>query len=186
MDTKQIHNHLLIDKDDSLLLIVDIQERLIPAIADNKRLVENVVKLVHFSHIVELPMLVTEQQKLGETAQEIRETLKDYSPVSKVEFDCFGSQTFRERVGTFKRKTLVIVGIEAHICVAQTALHALSDYKVHVVSDAISSRTIDNKKVALFRMGQAGVTITSTEMVMYELLKKAGTDTFREVLKLVK
>jgi isochorismate hydrolase len=131
-------------------------------------------------------MLVSEQQKLGRTVQEICETLKDYAPVSKLEFDCFGSQDFRQRIGTFKQKTLIVVGIEAHICVAQTALHALPDYKVHVVSDAVSSRTIDNKKVALFRMGQAGATITSTEMVMYELLGKAGTDTFREVLKLVK
>lgn len=186
MDINQSHNHFLIDKDDSLLLIIDIQERLIPAIAEGKQLVENVIKLVNFSHITGLPMLVSEQQKLGATVQEIRETLKDYDPVSKVEFDCFGSQAFQERIGTFQKKTLIIVGIEAHICVAQTALHALPDYKVHVVSDAVSSRTIDNKKVALFRMGQAGATITSTEMVMYELLEKAGTDTFREVLKLVK
>ena len=186
MNTIQSHKNWLIDKDDSLLLIVDIQERLMPAIADGKRMVDNVIKLVRFSHITGLPMLVSEQQKLGGTVQEIRETLKDYAPVNKVEFDCFGSQAFRERIGTFQKKTLIIVGIEAHICVAQTALHALSDYKVHVVSDAVSSRTLDNKKVALLRMGQTGVTITSTEMVMYELLGKAGTDTFREVLKLVK
>ena len=82
--------------------------------------------------------------------------------------------------------SLNIAGIEAHICVAQTAVHAVSQYTVHVVSDAISSRSPHNREIALQRMQHCGVTITSTEMVMYELLEKAGTDSFREVLKLVK
>ena len=186
MNKKHSHNPVLIEKDDSLLLIIDMQERLVPSMADKKNLVENVIKLVKFSLITGLPVVVTEQQKLGETLPEIRETLKEYTPIGKLEFDCFGSEAFRERIGRLKRKTLIIVGIEAHICVAQTALHALSDYEVHVVSDAVSSRSPENRKVALCRMGQAGVTITSTEMVMYELLGRAGTETFREVLKLVK
>jgi isochorismate hydrolase len=84
------------------------------------------------------------------------------------------------------KDALIITGVEAHVCVAQTALSGLSDYTVHVVSDAISSRSLNNREVALHRMGQNGVTITSTEMVIYELLGEAGTDTFREALALVK
>lgn len=186
MNKIQSQNHALLDKDNSLLVIIDMQERLIPTMADRTRLLENVIKLVKFSRITGLPVLVTEQQKLGDTLPEIRETLKDYSPIAKLEFDCFGSQGFLEQVSVLKRKALIIVGIEAHICVTQTALHALSDYEVHVVGDATSSRSPENQKVALVRMGQAGVTITSTEMVIYELLGRAGTDTFREVLQLVK
>ena len=186
MNPNQPHNHTFLHKDNSLLVIIDMQERLVPAMAEKDRLVENAIKLVKFSRIIGLPVLVTEQQKLGETIPEIREPLEDFSPISKLEFDCFGSQDFLDRITALKKKALIIIGIEAHICVAQTALHALSDYEVHVVGDATSSRTPDNQKVAIFRMGQAGVTITSTEMVIYELLGRAGTDTFRKVLQLVK
>jgi nicotinamidase-related amidase len=103
-----------------------------------------------------------------------------------VDFNSFGCEAFVERVGGLRRRTLILCGIEAHICVAQTGLHAVADYEVHVVADAVASRSPDNKKVALDRMSRSGITITSTEMVIYELLKRAGTDTFREVLKLVK
>jgi isochorismate hydrolase len=112
--------------------------------------------------------------------------IKGVQPISKLEFDCFGSSAFRAHVGEQGRDTLIITGVEAHVCVAQTALSGLSNYRVQVVSDAISSRSLHNREVALQRMGQNGVTITSTEMVIYELLQKAGTDTFREVLALVK
>jgi len=186
VNDNQPHNHSLLEKDNALLVIIDMQERLVPAMSEKERLVENAIKLVKFSRIMGLPVLVTEQQKLGETIPEIRELIEDFSPITKLEFDCFGSRDFLDRINTLKKRALIIIGIEAHICVAQTALHALSDYRVHVVGDATSSRTPENQKTALFRMGQAGVTITSTEMVIYELLGRAGTDTFREVLKLVK
>jgi nicotinamidase-related amidase len=84
------------------------------------------------------------------------------------------------------KKILVLTGVEAHICVAQTALHALSSYDVQVISDAVSSRTADNRSIALLRMRDAGATITSTEMFIYEILQKAGTDEFRAVLPFVK
>jgi nicotinamidase-related amidase len=172
--------------DDALLVIIDMQERLLPVIAGRERLVENALKLIKFSRIVGLPILRTEQENLGETASELREELKNIRPIIKLEFDCFESRAFTDRLDQLKRNTLIIVGIEAHICVAQTALHALSRYAVHVVSDAVSSRSPQNWEVALQRMRQDGVTVTSTEMVIYELLGKAGTDEFREALKLVK
>lgn len=176
----------IISTDNSLLIIIDMQERLLPVIAKKEKVVENVLRLVKFAHIVGLPIIITEQQNLGGTVPEIREELKESYPITKLEFDCFGSEAFTERIRQLNRSTLIIAGIEAHICVAQTALHALSDYTVHVVSDATSSRSLHNWEVALHRMRQHGVTITSTEMVIYELLQKAGTDTFREILKLVK
>jgi isochorismate hydrolase len=176
----------LLKGEDALLVVIDMQERLLPVIAQKERVIENVLKLVKFASLIGLPIVVTEQQNLGETTPEIRAAWGEVQPITKLEFDCFRSRAFVERIGQLQRNTLIVAGIEAHICVTQTALHALSDHAVHVVSDAISSRSPHNREVALDRMGKAGVTITSTEMVIYELLGVAGTDQFREALKLVK
>jgi len=186
LDNAQSSGNILLGKNDPLLVIIDMQERLIPVIANKEMVIENIVRLAKFSRIIGLPVVLTEQQNLGDTLPEIREELKDIVPIAKLEFDCFGSDAFTERVRKQERNTLIIAGIEAHICVAQTALHAYPDYAVHVVSDAVSSRSLHNRDVALHRMRQQGITVTSTEMVIYELLGKAGTDTFSEVLKLVK
>lgn len=186
MTSSPTNRQTLLDKDDSLLVIIDMQERLLPVMAEKERVLENVIKLVKFSHIMGLPMLLTEQQKLGDTIPEIRKEVADIEPIEKLEFNCFRSDLFNEKITQLKKRSLIIAGIEAHICVTQTALHALSDHVVHVVSDAISSRSLHNWEIALQRMGQSGVTLTSTEMVIYELLGRAGTDTFREVLQLVK
>jgi isochorismate hydrolase len=177
---------MLIEKEESLLVIIDMQERLVPAMAEKERIVENVVRLSRFSRIVGLPVIVTEQQKLGSTLPEIGDPLLQHEPVSKVDFNGFGCDEFGKRVKALGRKNLILTGIEAHICVAQTALYALSDYRVHVVADAVSSRVTQNRDIALRRMEESGVTLTTTEMFIYEILKRAGSDEFREVLKLVK
>jgi nicotinamidase-related amidase len=176
----------LLEKDDSILLVIDMQERLLPVIHDRERIVENVIKLVRFSRLMDLPVVVTEQENLGETVPEIKERLRGLRPISKLEFDSFDVPAFAGEIRRLNRKRLVITGIEAHVCVAQTALHGVPDYGVHVVSDAVSSRSPLDREIALQRMMQAGVTLTSTEMVIFELLKRAGTDRFREALKLVK
>ena len=176
----------LLDKNDVVLLIIDMQERLLPVIAEKERIVENIMRLVKFSQLVGLPAVLTEQEKLGDTLPEIREPLAALQPITKLEFGCFRSEDFVKRLGQLDKTALIITGIEAHIRVAQTALHAPSHYTVHVVSDAVSSRSLHNREVALDRMRQQGITITSTEMVIYELLERAGTDVFREALKLVK
>ena len=176
----------LIEREDSLLVIVDMQERLFPVMAEKEALKDQVVKLARFSKIVGLPVIVTEQEKLGTTLPEIKEALASVPPIPKVDFNCFGCEAFGKRVQELDKRTLILCGIEAHICVAQTGLYAASDYQVHVVADAIASRSPENRRIAMERMSQRGITITSTEMVIYELLRKAGTDTFKEVLKLVK
>jgi isochorismate hydrolase len=183
---KHPSRHTALRRGDALLVVIDMQERLLPVIAGKERVVENALRLVKFAHIVGLPIILTEQQNLGETASELRAELKDIQSIIKWEFDCFESSAFSERLGQLKRNTLLIVGIEAHICVAQTALHALSRYSAQVVSDAVSSRSPHNWEVALERMRQAGVIVTSTEMVIYELLGRAGTEEFKEALKLIK
>ncbi|MFH1349372.1 MAG: isochorismatase family protein [Pseudomonadota bacterium] len=186
MNRTPLSKSLLLGKDDSLLVIIDMQERLLPVMAESERVLENVIKLIKFSNIIGLPVVLTEQQKLGDTVPEIRQHLMNIQAISKSEFNCFGSQNFTERIKQLNRNSLIISGIEAHVCVAQTALHAVPHFTTHVVSDAISSRSLHNWEVSLKRMGQQGVTITSTEMFIFELLEKAGTDIFREVLRIVK
>jgi isochorismate hydrolase len=184
-DLHAVKNPLL-NPADCLLVIIDMQEKLVPAMAGKENLLKNVIKLVKFARIFGLPIILTEQQKLGTTIPEIRVELTDIEPITKLEFNCFASPSFVDQIGRQTRHNLIIAGIEAHICVAQTALYALASHTVHVVSDAIASRAPHNREIALGRMRQQGVTITSTEMVIYELMGKAGTDQFREVLALVK
>jgi nicotinamidase-related amidase len=173
-------------KEDSILVIVDMQEKLAPAVSERQMVLANVVRLVKFAKIIGLPIIVSEQQKLGPTVQEIKAELPYYDPVSKLAFDCFAVPEFREKVENSGRRSLIITGLETHICVSQTAISGLSQYQVHGVSDAMSSRSLHNWEVGVERMRQHGVVITSTEMVIYELLEKAGTDEFKAVLPLIK
>lgn len=178
--------HRLIQREESLLVMIDLQERLVPAVAEREKVVENAVRLARFSRIIGLPVIVTEQQKLGRTLPEVVEALQNPDVVAKVDFNCFGEVAFVEKVRKLGPVNIVLAGVESHICVAQTALFGLSEHRIHVVADAVSSRTLQNKEVALRRMEMEGAVITSTEMLIYELLQRAGTEEFREVLKLVK
>ncbi|MBW1675613.1 MAG: isochorismatase family protein [Deltaproteobacteria bacterium] len=176
----------LMSRENCTLVIIDVQQKLVPVIGEASKVVENIVKLIKFSKIVGFPIVLTEQQKLGETVTEIRGEIPDLQPISKITFSCFGAEEFGEHIHQLNRNTLIITGLEAHICVAQTALHAMSDYTVHVVSDAISSRSVHDWEIALERMRCNGITITSTEMLIYELLTRAGTPEFKQALPLIK
>ncbi len=177
---------LSIRREDAALLVIDVQDRLLPHIHQAERVVTNVVKLIRFARITGLPVLWAEQEKLGATAEPIRAELGGMTPVAKADFGCLGCGAFREGLEALGRKTLILCGIEAHICVARTALQALPRYGVHVVADAVSSRTPENRQIALDRLTLAGAVVTSTEMLFYEILERAGTDEFRAVLPLVK
>lgn len=176
----------LLVPDDCVLLVVDVQERLLPAMSNREETLDNIVKLVRFAKVVRMPVLVTEQEKLGPTVGEVGNEIEDLAPVSKIEFDACKRGEFAERLRELGRGTVIIAGIESHICITQTVLHLLPSYRVHVISDAVSSRTKKNLEVALERMRASGAVISSTEMVIYELLEKAGTPEFKEALKLVK
>ncbi|MDX1777989.1 MAG: hydrolase [Thermodesulfobacteriota bacterium] len=176
----------MIEKSDSLLVVIDVQKILMPVITDNRKVIDNVGKLLKFAQIIDLPVILTEQERLGDTVPEVKQEIPECSPIEKITFDAFLCDEFLEQVYNSKRNTLILTGVETHICVSQTALHALPGFKVHVVSDAVSSRTVDNRTIGMERMRQSGAVITSTEMVIYELLQRAGTDEFRQALKLVK
>ena len=176
----------LIAREDSVLVIIDVQKKLLPVIAGRESILENVVRLAKFARIIDLPTVLTEQENLGPTVPEAHDELPGLEPIRKITFDCFGHPPFTARLKELGRKTLILAGIEAHICVAQTALSGLGEYTVQVIGDAVGSRSPHNREIALQRLLHSGATVTSTEMAIYELLRRAGTEEFRQVLKLVR
>ncbi|MBI4798160.1 MAG: isochorismatase family protein [Desulfarculus sp.] len=180
------HKSALLSREDCVLVVIDVQEKLMRVMSEKDKVAENVLKLVQFAKIIGLPVIFTEQEKLGTTLPGILAEAPGAQPVGKITFDCFANQEFCARLEALKRRTLLLCGVEAHICVAQTALGGLKDYEVQVVSDAISSRSLHNWVIAVERMRACGAVITSTEMAMYELLRQAGTEEFKATLPLVK
>jgi nicotinamidase-related amidase len=175
--------------DNTVLVLIDYQERLFPVMYEKERLLTNVLKLVKGTAALELPIIVTEQypKGLGPTLPEIKGLIPGFTAVEKVCFSCADEAAFMERLGGLKRKQVLVAGIEAHICVYQTAAAlAGAGYQVEVVSDAIASREAENKAVTLARLGQAGITITSVEMALFELLKVAKGDKFKAISAIVK
>ncbi|HZP21859.1 MAG TPA: hydrolase [Terriglobales bacterium] len=173
------------------LVVVDIQQKLLPPIFNKDSLVKNAQLLIRLAKILSLPVMVTTQYSkgLGATVPEIASLVADAPAIDKVEFGCFGNQPFRDRLKSLpgKRNTVLLCGMESHICVMQTALGALNDgYLVHVASDAVGSRAEWNWKIGLERMKAAGAVISSTEMMMYELLGCSGTPAFKELLTYLK
>ncbi len=169
-----------------VLAVIDIQQKLLPPIFNKEQLVRNASLLLRLAKILEIPAVVTTQyaKGLGETVPEIS-ALTDSVSIDKLEFSCFGKETFCSAVKALpgNRTTMLLCGMETHICVMQTALGALDQgYLVHVASDAVGSRSEWNWKVGLERMRDAGCVISSTEMMMYELLRKSGTPAFKELL----
>ena len=147
---------------------------------NREELVRNSRVLIRLAEVLEIPVLLTTQyvRGLGPTVPEIAELLPDVSPIDKLEFGCFGREEFRTAIRELpgRRTTVLLCGMESHICVMQTALGALENgYMVHVASDAVGSRSELNWRLGIDRMESAGCVISSTEMMMYELLRRSGT-----------
>jgi nicotinamidase-related amidase len=173
------------------LIVIDIQEKLLPPIFQKEQLVKNSQLLIRLAGIVKIPVLLTTQytKGLGPTVPEVASLLPGTEPIDKQMFSCFGSDVFCSMIKRLpgNRNTVLLCGMESHICVTQTALSALQEgYIVHVASDAVSSRTEWNWKIGLERMMSAGAVISSTEMMMYELLRSSGTPAFKELLPYLK
>ncbi len=173
------------------LVVVDIQEKLLPPIFEKERLVRNSQLLIRLAGILRIPALLTTQycKGLGKVVPEVASLLPDAKPMDKLEFSCFGSGEFTAALKALpgRRNTVLLCGMETHICVMQTALGALEHgYHVHVASDAVSSRAEWNWKIGLLRMRDAGAVISSTEMMLYELLRSSGAPAFKEILPFLK
>ena len=180
-----------LEADRCALIVVDIQEKLLPPIFEKERLVRNSQLLLRLARIVGLPVLATTQyaKGLGATVPEVASLLPSGEVMDKTAFSCFGSDRFCSAAHALPgdRNTLIVCGMETHICVLQTVLGALNEgFLVHVASDAVSSRTEWNWQIGLRRMEAAGALISSTETIIYELLRGSGTPAFKEMLQYLK
>jgi len=179
----------MLNKEDTALVVIDVQERLVAAMEQDiyEDMLDNTSKLVKGSNILNVPVFATQQytKGLGDTVAELRADIEDY--IEKVSFSCCGEQSFRDELKKTGAKTVVVAGMETHVCVLQTVLDLLDDgYNVHVAADAVCSRSDFNWEVALDMMSKAGAVITSSEAVLFMLLKRADTPEFKEISKLVK
>lgn len=184
-----MHHDQKLVKDGSVLIVVDVQDKLLNAIHEWQEVLANTIKMVKYAQCLHVPVLVTEQypRGLGQTSQGLLDVIADKAVLEKNVFSCFGSEEFAKKLDEFGAKTLVITGIETHICVNQTTLDALArGFGVHIIADAVGSRTAFNKGIGLEKMRQAGAVISSSEMALYEWLERSDTKEFKTILPLVK
>ncbi len=175
-------------KEKTSALIIDFQERLFPVIFENDKIEKNTQILIEGLKALEIPIIVTEQYKkgLGETITPLSNLLQEATFVDKVTFSCCDESHFMEKIDS-NRNFVIIAGVEAHICLLQTAIDLKGKgFQPVVISDCIGSRTAENKQVAITRLIQEGVLISSTESILFELCRAAGNDTFKTISKLIK
>jgi len=173
----------------AILLVVDIQERLIPAIDQGQRVIDETARLIEGCRLLHIPMVATEQypKGLGPLVPKVRNLLDPGRIFSKMTFSVCGAEEAMHTLEEQTRNQVVLAGIEAHVCVTQTALDLLEHgYQVHVPVETTSSRRPECCHAALMRMRQAGVMVTTVESVLFELLERAGTPQFKDVLGVVK
>ncbi len=173
----------------AVLVIVDVQGRLATLMHNRENLFANLVKITKGCRALDIPILWNEQlpDKLGETIPELKDILSDLEPMAKSSFSCCGNSVFINRLKEIGRKQVLLVGIETHICVYQTAIDLINNgYEVHLVTDAVSSRFEDNYRIGIDRIKDAGGVLTTVEMALFELLKVAEGDKFKEIIKIIK
>jgi nicotinamidase-related amidase len=175
--------------ENTILLVIDMQGKLAHMMHEKETLFQNVRKMIQGAQIMNIPVIWIEQypQGLGPTIPEVAELLTGLKPVAKITFNSCSNQEFMQVLTQLGRKQLLITGMETHVCVYQTVMGLLNlDYEVHIVADAVSSRTEQNKKIGIEKMKDGGAQVTSTETALFELMKIAEGEIFKEVLKVVK
>lgn len=179
----------MLEIENSCLVIVDVQGKLAQLMYDKEQLFKNLQVLASSANMLDMQMLVCRQnpKALGEVIDELLPHIEGIETGDKFVFSCCGSDVFNTQLKVANVKNVILCGIESHICVTQTAIDLIGKgYGVYVVADAVSSRTESNKKIGIKRMAQEGAKICSTEMVLFELLKTAEHEKFRDIAKLIK
>ncbi|MCB9077418.1 MAG: hydrolase [Anaerolineaceae bacterium] len=175
--------------DNTILLVIDVQGKLAELMDNKEALFANLQRIIQGAKVLDLPIVVTEQvpEKLGPTRPEIGQYLAGIEPVAKRTFSCCGDDDFMSQLAALNRKQILMTGIETHICVYQTAIDLLEQgYEVQMVTDAVSSRTPENRQLGLERIKEAGASLTSTEMALFELLRVAEGSKFKTISNIVK
>jgi nicotinamidase-related amidase len=181
-----------LQRDNTVLVLIDVQEKLMPVIDRADDVLRNIERLVRGAHLLGVPVLVTEQyvKGLGPTVASIRNAFEEtsgYRPIEKACFSAHGCEPFAAQLAALERRQIVVAGVEAHVCVYQTVQDLLAaKLEVTIVADAVSSRSADNKEIALRRLVSDGVKLSSTEMLLFELIGVSGTDEFRAISRLIR
>lgn len=182
-------DRFVLNKEDAVLLIIDIQERLAVVMKEKDKVVKNCRHLIELAKMINIPIVVTEQypKGLGRTVPELQTAIPDYKPIEKTAFNCCGEPAFVSEIKKIGRKKIIVTGMETHICVLQTTLGLLQDgFMPYLVEDAICSRTDENWRTGTQLMRDAGSVVTCTETVLFQLLKVAGTEEFKKISQRIK
>jgi nicotinamidase-related amidase len=181
---------ILLDPSQAMLLVIDMQERLMPAIADGERVLARAATMAQAARLLGLPVVLSEQYRkgLGPTVAPLVEALgAGIEPIEKITFGCMGSPELRQALAATGRRQMILCGVETHVCVLRTALEALAEgWQVFLAEDAVGSRRLADRQSALARLAQAGVVPASVEMLVMEALGRAGTEAFKAVQPLVR
>lgn len=177
---------MLIQSNMSCLLLVDIQDKLVPAIHNHEALVKNTRWITEIALKLDIPILTSEQypQGLGHTVAELKEIIPEEGIMEKVHFSCVSEPACNQKINSIRPNQIIIAGMEAHVCVLQTAIQLKQQAReVYVLEDCVSSRNPADKALALDRMRHCGIHIVSREMVAFEWMQKSDTEQFREISK---
>jgi isochorismate hydrolase len=189
MSKKIERNPVILKRERTALIIIDLQERIMNVMGEKERVISNALKLIRGFKVLHLPIFYTEQypKGLGATCGELKEELEGLSAVQKLSFSCYGAENFFQRLIDNDIEQIVISGVESHVCVQQTVLDLIANgFQVNIAADAVSSRKEFDYMIALDRMNAHGAEITTTESVLFELLQNSGSDEFKAISKLVK
>lgn len=179
----------LLTPDRTLLMVIDVQEKIFSTLYEQTETERNIVRLIRGTKVLDIPAVWTEQypKGLGPTLPGIRDVLEGQTALEKLSFSCFGDGQVRKRIESLGRKEALMCGIEAHVCVYQTAADLMQrDYGVHIVTDAVMSRKKENYDLALAKLQTLGAQLTSVEMILFELLKEAKGKPFKAIAEIIK
>jgi len=179
----------MLTAENAVLVVVDVQGKLAQMMHSKDAFFKNLSIMIQGAKILEIPILWLEQipDKLGSTTEEIAQLLTGVNPISKHTFSAWGNENFRKAFLAANRKQAILTGIETHICVYQTARSlAENGYEVHVAADAVASRFPENKEIGLEKIRNAGGIMTSAETALFEIMKEAGGEKFREIVKIIR
>lgn len=170
-------------------LVIDIQEKLFPHMQEKESLLQNCLRLVEGLQVLGIPVIITQQytKGLGMTTTPIIEKFPEFSYIEKIAFSCYDEPLVKEKLYSLKKEYIIICGIEAHVCVLQTCLDLAANGFVPVVAeDCVSSRNLNDKRIAIERIRQEGGIVTTMESILFELTRKAGSDVFKKISGIVK
>ncbi len=176
-------------KENALAMVVDVQERLFPHIHDYVGLEKNLGILIEGLKILGIPIFVTEQypKGLGKTIDSVSDMVTDYPPREKTAFSCCDEPAIMEQIELTTKREMILAGVESHVCILQTALDLYErGFKPIVVEDCVGSRKPEDKRIAMKRLAQEGIRVTSYESILFELCRFTGHESFRAISKLVK